>query len=182
MVGRRTPPTLETSRLLLRGWRPRDLAPHAEMAADPEVMRYLGEGRTGGRSKAGREIATHVVHWALRGYGQWALERRSDGASIGRAGLWNPPGWPGVEVGWKLARDAWGEGYATESGRAAIEWARESLDVPELISIIHRENAASVGVAERLGMDRRLETTFKGHPVYIYGISTGGGEYRGARI
>jgi RimJ/RimL family protein N-acetyltransferase len=78
------------------------------MSADLEVMRYIGDGQVLDRRQSWREIALHVGHWALRGYGQWALERKEDGASIGRAGLWNPPGWPGLEIGWKLARDAWG--------------------------------------------------------------------------
>lgn len=170
-MGPRTPPTLETPRLLLRGWRRRDFSAHSEISADPEVMRYLGDGQVHDRGKVAGEIGVHIAHWALRGYGQWALERKEDGASIGRAGLWNPPRWPGLEVGWKLARDAWGKGYATEAGRAAIEWTWHALDVEELISIIHRDNAASIRVAERLGMRPLRERTFKGHDVVIYGIS-----------
>lgn len=140
------------------------------MSADPEVMRYIGDGRVLDRGQSWREIAMHIGHWALRGYGQWALERKEDGASIGRAGLWNPPGWPGLEVGWKLARQAWGRGYATEAGRAAIEWAWGALDAEELISIIQPANARSILVAERLGMQRLRETTFKGQDVVIFGI------------
>jgi RimJ/RimL family protein N-acetyltransferase len=166
----RTPPQLETGRLLLRGWRGRDLAAHAEMSANPEVMRYLGSGKTVNQAEVWAEVAAHLGHWALRGYGQWALERKENGASIGRAGLWNPPGWPGVEVGWKLARDAWGQGYATEAGRAAIEWTWRTLDVPELISIIQPGNSASIRVAERLGMQRLRESTLKGQAVVIFGI------------
>ncbi len=166
----RTPPQLETPRLLLRGWRGRDLAAHAEMSVDPEVMRYLGSGKTVSQAEVWAEVATHLGHWALRGYGQWALERKEDGASIGRTGLWNPPGWPGVEVGWKLARDAWGQGYATEAGQAAIEWTWRTLDVPELISIIQPGNTASIRVAERLGMQRLRESILKGQAVVIFGI------------
>lgn len=166
----RLPPTLETSRLLLRGWQGRDLEAHAEMSADPEVMRYIGDGQALDRGQSWREIAMHIGHWVLRGYGQWALERKEDGASIGRAGLWNPPGWPGLEVGWKLAREAWGHGYATEAGQAAIEWTWRTLDAAELISVIQPDNAASIRVAERLGMRRLREDTVKGQPVAIFGI------------
>jgi RimJ/RimL family protein N-acetyltransferase len=140
------------------------------MSADPEVMRYLGAGRTLDRAQSWGEIAVHIGHWGLRGYGQWALERKQDGASIGRAGLWNPPGWPGLEVGWKLARHAWGQGYATEAGQAAIEWTWHTLDAPELISIIQPGNAASIRVAERLGMRRLRESTLQGQEVIIFGI------------
>ena len=140
------------------------------MSADPEVMRYLGSGRVLSQAQSWGEVAAHIGHWALRGYGQWALERKEDGASIGRAGLWNPPGWLGLEVGWKLARDAWGQGYATEAGRAAIDWAWSALDATELISIIQPGNAASVRVAERLGMRRLREESFKGQEVLVFGI------------
>lgn len=140
------------------------------MSADPEVMRYLGDGQVLNQAQSWGEIAVHIGHWALRGYGQWALEREEDGASIGRAGLWNPPGWPGLEVGWKLARGAWGQGYATEAGQAAIEWTWRTLDTPELISIIQPGNAASIRVAERLGMRRLRESTLKGQDVVIFGI------------
>ena len=164
------PPTLETPHLLLRAWRGRDLEAHAQMSADPEVMRYIGDGRVLDQGQSWREIAMHIGHWVLRGYGQWALERKENGASIGRAGLWNPPGWPGLEVGWKLSRDAWGQGYATEAGRAAIDWAWVTLDVQELISVIHPGNARSIRVAERLGMSRLRESTLKGQDVVIFGI------------
>lgn len=140
------------------------------MSADPEVMRYIGDGQVHDHGQSWRWIAMYIGHWALRGYGQWALERREDGASVGRAGLWNPPGWPGLEVGWTLARSAWGQGYATEAGAAAIEWAWTTLDTPKLISIIQPGNGRSIRVAERLGMRRLEETTLQGQPVTIFGI------------
>lgn len=169
-VRSRTPPRLETQRLILRGWQRRDLEPHAEMSADPEVMRFIGDGRVLDRGQSWREVAMHIGHWALRGYGQWALERKEDGASLGRAGLWNPPGWPGLEVGWKLARDAWGQGYATEAGEAAIEWAWATLDSDRLISLIQPGNERSIRVAERLGMRREEATTVQGQTAVIFAI------------
>src|SRR5689334_1247843 len=102
------------------------------MYADAEVMRFLG-GPVG-REQAWRHIALLAGHWVLRGHGQWALERRAEGRFLGRAGLWEPEGWPGLEIGWTLRRDAWGAGYATEAARAAIAWAREALGAADLIS------------------------------------------------
>jgi RimJ/RimL family protein N-acetyltransferase len=164
------PPVLETSRLILRGWQTKDLEPHAEMSADPEVMRFIGDGGVLDRGQSWREVALHIGHWALRGYGQWALEHKEDGVSLGRAGLWNPPGWPGLEVGWKLARDAWGQGYATEAGAAAIEWTWANLDAPRLISLIQPGNTRSVRVAERLGMRQVEPVTVQGQTATIFAI------------
>ena len=161
-------PRLETERLLLREWRASDVDAHAAMSADPEVMRYLGGVL--GREQSWRQLATHAGHWTLRGYGNWAVERRADGVLLGRVGLWRPEGWPGLELGWKLARDAWGQGYATEAGRAAMEWAWSVLGAPRLISLIHPENARSRRVAERLGFELLREDTLAGGPVAVFGI------------
>jgi RimJ/RimL family protein N-acetyltransferase/ribosomal protein S18 acetylase RimI-like enzyme len=143
------PPRLKTERLLLREFRPEDLAPDLEQAQDPEVQRFLGGVRS--EYDAFRTVATHAGHWALRGFGQWAVQRRSDGRFVGRVGLWEPPGWPGPEVGWRLGREAWGQGYATEAARAAIGWAWTALDLTQLSSMILPENTASQRVAQRLG-------------------------------
>jgi RimJ/RimL family protein N-acetyltransferase len=158
-------PTLTTDRLVLRGWRDEDLAAYAEMTADPEVMRFMG----GVVDRAGtwREIALFVGHWELRGHGLWAVER--DGVLIGRVGLWRPEGWPGLEVGWLLGRDAWGRGYATEAARASVEFAWNELGAAQLISLIAPENVASQRVAERLGMRTQGDHySLRGEPLVIH--------------
>lgn len=138
------------------------------MTADPEVMRHVGGVRS--PEESWRQLATVAGHWILRGYGLWAVERRDDGVLVGRVGLWNPEGWPGLELGWTLARHAWGHGYATEAARAAMEWAWTALGAEELISIITPDNAASIRVAERLGLEPLRDDTKDGKPVRIYGI------------
>ena len=100
-----------------------------------------------------------------------AVGRRAEGALIGASGCGGPTGWPGLEVGWLLARGAWGHGYATEAARASIEWAWSELGAEQLISIIAPENVASVRVAERLGMRPLREDTLRGRPVVIHGIA-----------
>jgi RimJ/RimL family protein N-acetyltransferase len=159
-------PRLQTERLLLREWRDGDLDAYAEMYADPEVTRFLGGPAS--REQAWRQIALFTGHWELRGHGQWVLERRADGRFVGRAGLWRPEGWPGLEVGWALRRDAWRAGYATEAARAAVAWARETLGADELISIIAPENAASERVARRIGMTPGAPSVLLGKPVVIW--------------
>src|SRR5438270_8252591 len=143
--------TLETDRLTLRMLRESDLDAYAEMCADPEVMRYVGDGQPLARPMAWRNLALMVGHWSLRGYGLWAAGEGASGALAGRVGFWNPEGWPGFERGWMLRRASWGRGYATVGARAALRYAFTRLGQPHVISLIHPDNAASIRVAHRLG-------------------------------
>src|SRR5258706_14382225 len=90
--------TLQTERLILRMFRNSDFESFAETCADPEVMRYLGEGKPLNRGEAWRQMAMIVGHWQLRGYGLWAVEERETGNLAGRIGFYNPEGWPGFEI------------------------------------------------------------------------------------
>lgn len=162
--------SLETERLILRMWRAEDFDTYAAICADAEVMRYLG-GKTLTRHEVWRSMAFHVGHWHLLGYGHWAVEEKSSGRFVGRIGFLNPEGWPGFEVGWTLARECWGKGYATEGARAALDYAFKEMGREHVISLIHPDNAASIRVAERLGERREGETDLFGTYVHIYGIS-----------
>ena len=161
-------PRLETARLILREWRASDADAYAGMATDVDVMRYVGGVMD--REQSWRSMALHAGHWTLRGYGNWAVERRTDGEFLGRVGLWNPKGWLGLEIGWTLARPAWGNGYATEAAGAAMNWAWTVLNAPRLISVIHPDNTASMRVAERLGMAWLRTEQLQGQPVSVFGI------------
>jgi RimJ/RimL family protein N-acetyltransferase len=164
-------PRLETERLILRELREDDVHPLFELMQDPDVVRYIGDRRIPTQPECWRAIATWIGHWALRGYGLWAVEERASGAFIGRIGLINPLGWPGPELGWTLAKPWWGHGYATEAAARALAWGFEEHGFPELISLIDPDNAASIRVAERLGERRLRETDLMGHRVLVYGIS-----------
>lgn len=110
-------------------------------------------------------------HWQMRGYGHWAVEEKATGRMIGRLGFLNPEGWPGFEIGWTLARHAWGKGYAIEGAQTALRYAFDNLDQPHVISLIAPGNMRSISVAERLG--ERLEGRTKlldQWDVLIYGI------------
>ena len=162
---------LETDRLKLRMWREEDLDAYAAMSADPMVMRYLGAGAVMTRADAWRSMAFFIGHWQLRGYGHWAVEEKATGRMIGRIGFLNPEGWPAFEIGWTLARDAWGKGYATEGAKAALKYAFTVLDHRHVISLIHPENVRSMKVAERLGEKPEGTTRLLGQwDVLIYGI------------
>ena len=145
-------PTIETARLILRGWREDDLDAYAEMMADPEVMRFLGGASS--RGDAWRGMATLIGHWELRGFGFWAVERKHDGALIGRVGVQYPEGWPSTEIAWTLGRSYWGQGYATEAAKASLDFGFKTTRLPKLISLIDPDNRASWRVAQRLGYSR----------------------------
>jgi RimJ/RimL family protein N-acetyltransferase len=161
---------LETERLILRMWREEDdFEPYARMCADPEVMRFLG-GQTFSRMEAWRHMALLVGHWHLRGYGHWAVEEKASGQMIGRIGFLYPVGWPDFEIGWTLAREHWGKGYAIEGARRALEYAFTELDREHVISLIHPENQGSIRVAERLGERVEGKAEMFGMELLVYGI------------
>jgi RimJ/RimL family protein N-acetyltransferase len=155
---------IETQRLLLRAWQPSDEAPFAALNADPEVTRYLrGPMR---RDESDELLARIRGHWLEHGFGLYAVEVKESGAFAGFVGLaipsFLPEVLPAVEVGWRLARDHWGNGYATEGARASLVHGFGELGLAQIISIIDPGNAASIRVAERLGMARGRDRI---HPI-----------------
>ena len=163
-------PIVDTPRLRLRPFTEGDVAALHALMQDPEVMRYVGDRRVPTLQETWRAVAGWLGHWALRGYGMWAIEERDVGAVIGRAGIINPADWPGPEVGYVLGRDWWGRGYATEAARAAMEWGFATIGFDRLISLIDPANTASIAVAERLGEKLAGETDLLGHRVLVYAI------------
>jgi RimJ/RimL family protein N-acetyltransferase len=164
-------PTLETERLRLRPFRGSDVDAYAALYADLEVLRHLGAGtEPWDRGRAWRHLAFVMGHWQLGGCGEWAVERREDGAFLGAVGFSAPEGWPGFELAWVLARRFWGQGYATEAARAALHCGFLDWRKDRVISLIHPENRASIRVAERLG--ERLEGRIQhfGREMLCYGI------------
>ncbi len=163
-------PQLETERLWLRQFRGDDLDAYARITSDAETMRYIARGEPMDRDEAWRSLAYIVGHWRIRGYGLWAAEDKASGALIGRIGLYRPEGWPGLEVGWLVARERWGEGLATEGGRAALEYAFAVVGARRTISAIAPENTASIRVAEKLGLRHAEARQIAGRSVSIYAI------------
>jgi RimJ/RimL family protein N-acetyltransferase len=162
-------PILETERLILREFRQDDFPVYEKLAADIDVMRYLG-GKTMTQVEAWRHMAFMVGHWTLRGYGYFALEEKSSGEFIGRAGFTNPTGWPGFELGWTVAPWRQRQGFAFEAAQRLLRFAFEDLDKAHVISLIHRDNTPSRRVAEKLGETVEGEGEVLGMPVLIYGI------------
>jgi len=135
--------------------------PFAVINADAEVRRFIGAGPLS-REDAWWQLAKYIGHWELRGYGMWALQERSSGAMVGYAGLLDPDGGRGLEVGWALARAAWGRGYGYQAARAAVAHAHEGLGREQVRAVIHPDNVRSIRLAERLGGRAEGELTIGG--------------------
>lgn len=145
-------PTLRTARLLLRPPCEADFEPFAAMYADEATARWIGGARPPALSW--RALATMVGSWTMRGYGMFAVLEADTGRWLGQLGPWMPAGWPGPEIGWAFARDAWGRGYATEAATAAMDWSFDALGWEDVIHSIQSANTASIRLAERLGSVR----------------------------
>jgi RimJ/RimL family protein N-acetyltransferase len=155
---------IATDRLILRPWEERDRAPFAAMGADPEVMATLGPLLSQAESDA--LVDRLIAMQARDGHCLWAVERRADGAFLGFAGPKVGDVGPIVgdmELGWRLARHAWGAGYATEAAGAAADWCRAHRPAHRIVAITAAVNARSRAVMERLGMIHRPELDFD-HP------------------
>ncbi|MEV8634215.1 GNAT family N-acetyltransferase [Streptosporangium sp. NPDC051023] len=157
---------METERLILRRWRQDDRGPFAALNADPEVMEHFPAVLDRGRSDA--MVDRIESAFGEHGYGLWALELRATGEFIGFAGL----AWqtfearftPALEIGWRLARQAWGHGYASEAAAAALDHGFDVAGRQEIVSLTAVGNRRSRAVMERLGMTRDPADDFE-HPL-----------------
>jgi RimJ/RimL family protein N-acetyltransferase len=157
----------------MRRWRESDREPFAALNADPEVMEHFPAPLS--RQDSDQLVDRIEQRFDELGYGLWALEVRESGEFIGFTGLilqtFDAPFLPAVEVGWRLARSAWGHGYAIEAARRAVEYGFRDVGLEEIISMTARRNTRSRAVMERLGMTRDPADDFafpkipEGHPL-----------------
>ena len=172
------PDTIETSivcqtaRLILRKFVESDVEALLGFRGDPEVMRFSIDG-----PETREDIQTKYLPSCLRRYlrdglGQWAVVRKSDGLCVGECGICaqEVDGERAFEISYRIRRDCWGNGLATEAARACCEYGFKKAGLPRLISIIESENAASVRVAEKMGMTLEKKAAFHGIPVLIYRV------------
>jgi RimJ/RimL family protein N-acetyltransferase len=156
---------LSTPRLVLRQWRDSDLEPFAALNADPEVMRYFPGPMSREESDAFANLVRETIE--RQGWGLWAVGVTGAAPYIGFVGLnkarFDAPFTPAVEVGWRLARDHWGHGFATEAATAAIAFGFDELGLDEIVSFTATTNERSRRVMERLGMTRDPREDFD-HP------------------
>lgn len=158
---------IETDRLLLRQWREADFDTYADYYGDESTAKFVGGCMP--RHTAWRHMAAVVGHWVLRGFGIWAVEVRSSRQLVGGVGLWEPEGWPELEVGYWLTPAGQGKGYATEATIRARDYAYHALRAKTLVSYIHPDNTSSIRLAERVGATREqtIELLDFG-PHYVY--------------
>ena len=164
-------PFIETARLILRPWRESDIAANTAMLVRSRCRALHHARRQGGHDGAGW-MAQRRRH--RRALGRCMVSpcspsrRRSSGRYVGRVGPWSPPEWPGFEVGWGIAPEYRGKGYAVEAARASIDWVFATFEIDEIIHCIEPANAPSQIVARRLGARKDREGVLFGKPIDIW--------------
>lgn len=165
---------LETERLRLRRWRNDDHNSFAAICADPDVMRFIGDGSTRTAEEASCAIAHFEKEWDERGFGMFAVELRRTEEFIGFTGLSRPDFMPellpSVEIGWRLGKAHWSKGYATEAACTALAFGASVLANEKVVSICQVGNNASTRIMEKIGLkfDRRSIDPTCGREVEVY--------------
>ncbi|MBS0605145.1 MAG: GNAT family N-acetyltransferase [Verrucomicrobia bacterium] len=168
-----TPVVIKTKRLLLRPWKESDFKPFAELNADPRVMEFFPSTLSREKSdELGQRISSMIEE---QGWGFWAVELTGTAQFIGMIGINQVPFTshftPAVEIGWRLAYDFWGKGYALEGAKASLEYGFQTLLLDEIVSFTTLSNLRSQRVMQNLGMHCRREEDFEhpkleeGHPL-----------------
>lgn len=165
-----------TPRLLLRRWRDDDLVPLSEIHADPEVMRWIGDGTPRSLEETAEDIEAWEEEWDEEGFGIFAVELLGSGELAGAVGLYvadSPPAVADqVAISWRLGRAFWGQGYASEAAHATLEFALQDRGVDRVVAVCRTGDTASANVLDKLGM--RAEGTAQdpdtGNDLRVYGI------------
>lgn len=161
-------PRLATPRLLLREYRTGDFDGFARNLADPEATKFMS-GATD-RRMAWRIFSAGTGSWVLQGKGWWALELRDTGEVVGGVGAFVRETGPELELGWSLYRRFWGQGYATEAARAALDFSFDGHHARRVIAHITAANTASVSVSQRIGLKYEADVDFYGEPIGRYAL------------
>ena len=151
---------LETERLFLRPLAPVDVEAHCKFMGDERVARFLSlDHMPQSYANAWRGFAAMIGHWQMRDFGFFSCFEKSTGSWVGRVGPWMPATWPQLEVGWGIAPEFWGKGFAPEAALATIKWTFEKYpELDRIISLIDPENKSSQAVAQKIGETLTDET------------------------
>lgn len=162
---------IETDRLILRPPRIEDFEGFAGLQGDADAARFIGGAVT--RAEAWRRFLWQPGAWLVQGFGMFSVVEKAGGQWLGQIGPWKPEGWPGNEIGYAFHPRAWGKGYATEAGTAAVDWAFAHLGWDDIIHCIDPGNVASQNVAKRLGSTLKgpgkLPPPFQDVPIEVWG-------------
>jgi RimJ/RimL family protein N-acetyltransferase len=174
---------IRTPRLLLRRWTDDDLVPMADINADPQVMRWIGDGSVLGLDETAEEIERWEEEWDEEGFGVFAVELLASGELAGCVGLsvpeFLPEVLPAVAIGWRLGTPFWGQGYASEAAQATLEFALQDRGLDRVVSISRMGDDASENVIRKLGLapERETEHPLYGHALAVHAIDLT--EYQG---
>src|SRR5262249_4484290 len=160
---------IETDRLRLRMLRDSDLDDLAALFADPDVMRYVGNGLPTTRAEAEKALTSIIAHWERHGFGRWAVEDRYTNEFIGYSGLRSLFGTP--EVVYHFMKNQWGKGFATEVATASLDFGFNRRGFDRIVAIAKPENAASIHVMDKIGMHFEMRTNYYGIDVVQYSIT-----------
>ena len=162
---------IETERLLLRPFTPADLDALASLNADPDVMRYIADGKP--QSRAQTEIRLNEVldHWQQHGFGLFTAIEKTSGDFVGFCGLKYLNTSSEIEVGYRLAKRFWRRGLATEAARASLRYGFETLGLDRIVAVVQPENAASCRVIEKIGLRYEKDARFYDTDVKYFAIT-----------
>ncbi|MFI0739433.1 GNAT family N-acetyltransferase [Streptomyces sp. NPDC021100] len=167
---------IHTPRLLLRRWHDDDLAPLADINADPYVMRWIGDGSVLDADGTAETVERWEEEWDEEGFGVFAVELLGSGELAGAVGLslpdFLPDVLPAVQITWRLGRSFWGQGYASEAAQATLEFALQDRGLDRVVGIVRPGDGASQNVLRKLGMEPERATTHPeyGFPLHIHSI------------
>ncbi|MBX9765744.1 MAG: GNAT family N-acetyltransferase, partial [Bdellovibrionales bacterium] len=165
---------IETPRLVLRQHTVADFEDCVAMWTDPNVLHFINNGVAFPAAHSWTRLLSYVGHWTLFNYGYWAVQEKVTGKFIGQLGFadFKREVTPSIlgepELGWALISESQGKGYATEALRAALSWGEKNLDAPRTVCLIHPMNKPSLRVADKLGFQKVVDTTFKGEPSILF--------------
>ena len=163
-------PTITTERLIVRPFTLEDTATMHQIINGKDVLKYFPGSKTITEVQVQRMIERIRTHWQDKGYGLWAIELRATGALLGRCGLQHLEETDEVEIDFIFSRDHWGNGFATEAGKASLQYGLEQLRLQTIVGIVHPENLASQRVLEKVGMAQIEKTEYFGMACYKYEI------------
>jgi [ribosomal protein S5]-alanine N-acetyltransferase len=168
-----TPIVCETSRLILRQFNESDVESLLSFLGDPEVMRFSVKGPATREDIQTKYLPSCFMRYSRDGFGQWAVVLKSDGICIGECGICvqEVDGEREFEISYRIRRDGWGFGMATEAARACRDYGFKQAGLHRLISIIESENVASIRVAEKMGMKLEKRASFHEIPALIYSVA-----------